>query len=138
MHVGATDSQHVSVTNTAASGAADLDVTLSASGDATASGEVTDLAPGATDAERSLRRHRHQRRRGASGSVTETFVSDAGGGATSPIAEESPYIDVFGSVYRPAAPSISVTPTTVHVGAPGTQSLTITNTRRQLTAIRRT
>ena len=41
-----TDSQHVSVTNSAAAGAANLDVTLTASGDATASGAIIAIGAG--------------------------------------------------------------------------------------------
>ncbi len=59
--------------------------------------------------------------------MTETFTSDGGGGNTSPIAEESPYIDIFGSVYRLADPSVSPSALTVHVGDSGSQTLTITN-----------
>jgi hypothetical protein len=50
IRVGATDTQDLAVTNAAASGAANLDVGISASGDASASGAVTGLAPQATDA----------------------------------------------------------------------------------------
>ena len=128
VRVGGIDSQHVSVTNTAAAGAANLDVTLSASGNAIGTGAITGLAPGVTDAT-DLSVGIDTSAAGArSGGVTENFVSDAGGGNTLPIAQEDPYIDVFGSVYRPAAFTVQPNNLTVHVGDPGTQSLTITNT----------
>ena len=127
VHVGATDSQHVSVANSAPAGAADLDVTLTASGQATASGTITNLAPGATDAS-DLSVGIDTSTAGAlSGSVTENFVSDAGGGNTMPLASEDPYIDVFGTAYRLADPSIVPGNLTVHVGDSGTQSIEITN-----------
>ena len=127
VHVGGTDSQHVSVTNAAPSGAANLDVTLTPSGNATASGSITDLAPGATDATDLTVGINTSTAGALSGSVTENFVSDLGGGNTSAISEQDPYIDLFGDVYRLADPSISPNNLTVHVGASGTQSLTITN-----------
>ncbi len=126
-HVGATDSQHVSVTNSAAAGAANLDVTLTASGEATASGAISQLAPGATDATDLSVGLNTSAAGPQSGSVTENFVSDLGGGNTSPIALADPYIDVFGGVYRLADPSILSNPLTVHVGDSGDQTLTITN-----------
>jgi hypothetical protein len=127
VHVGGTDSQHVSVTNTAAAGAGNLDVTLTASGSATATGAISGLAPGATDAT-DLSVGIDTSAAGArSGGVTENFTSDAGGGNTSPIAEQDPYIDAFGSVYRLAQASLLPTNLTVHVGDPGTQEITLTN-----------
>jgi hypothetical protein len=47
--VGATETQNVSVTNTATAPAADLDVTPTAINSATASGSISLLAPGGTD-----------------------------------------------------------------------------------------
>ena len=127
VHVGGTDSQHVSVTNTAASGAGNLDVTLTASGNATVNGSISQLAPGATDAT-DLSVGIDTSTAGAlSGSVTENFVSDTGNGQTSPIALQDPYIDVFGSVYRLADSSVLPDNLTVHVGDPGLQTITITN-----------
>jgi hypothetical protein len=128
VHVGGIDTQHVSVTNTAATGAGNLDVTLTANGNALANGMVTKLAPAATDAT-DLSVGIDTSAAGArSGGVTENFVSDLGGGNTSPIAMEDPYIDVFGGVYRLATYTVQPNNLTVHVGAPGTQTLTITNT----------
>jgi autotransporter passenger strand-loop-strand repeat protein len=127
VHVGGIDSQHVSVTNTAKAGAANLDVTLTASGDAIANGTITGLAPQMTDAG-DLTVGLDTSTAGAlGGSVTENFSDDLGSGNTSSIAEADPYIDVFGSAYRLADPSIAPTALTVHVGDPGTQTITITN-----------
>ncbi len=127
VHVGTTDSQQVSVTNTAAAGAAALDVTLTASGEATASGAVTQLAPGATNAT-GLAVGINTAIAGAlAGSVTETALSDSGG-VTASVAPENPYIDVFGDVYRLAAAEETPNNLTVALGAPGSQSLVVTNT----------
>jgi hypothetical protein len=126
--VGTSESQIVSVTNTAAASAANLDVTLTASGNATASGSISQLAPGATNAS-NLSVGINTTTAGAlSGSVTENFASDFGNGNTAPIASESPFIDVFGSVYRLAAASITAPGTIVHVNDPGTVTLTVANT----------
>ncbi len=126
VHVGTVDSQHVSVTNTAAAGAGSLDVSLTPSGNATATGTITGLAPGTTDAS-DLSVGIDTGTAGAlSGSVTESFVSDPNGNDT-PISEQDPYIDLFGSAYRLADPSVIPSNITVHVGASGTQTITITN-----------
>ncbi len=126
VHVGTVDSQHVSVTNTAAAGAGSLDVSLTPSGNATATGTITGLAPGTTDAS-DLSVGIDTSTAGAlSGSVTESFVSDPNGNDT-PISEQDPYIDLFGSAYRLADPSVIPSNITVHVGAAGTQTITITN-----------
>ena len=103
-HVGATDSQHVSVTNTAATGAQSLDVTLTASGNATASGAVSQLAPGATDASHLTVGIDTSSAGALSGSVTENFASDPNGAVSSPIATENPYIDVWCSATSIALP----------------------------------
>jgi hypothetical protein len=127
VHVGGIDSQKVSVTNTAAAGAGSLDVTLTPSGNATSNGTITALAPGATDAS-DLSVGLDTSTAGAlGGSVTENFVSDPDGNDT-PISEADPYIDVFGSAYRLAGPSVIPSNITVHVGASGTQTITITIT----------
>jgi hypothetical protein len=118
---------HVSVSNTAPEGSANLDVTLTASGNAVAGGSVVQLAPGVTDAS-DLTLGLDTSTAGAlAGAVSETFVSDGGGGSTSSLASEDPYIDVFGDVYRLAAPSLP-SGLDVHIGASGNQSLVIANT----------
>ena len=127
VHVGTTDSQAVSVANTAAVGAANLDVSLAASGNATATGTVSQLAPGATNAT-SLAVGINTATAGAlAGSVTETALSDSGG-VTASVAPETPYIDVFGDVYRLASAEETPNHLTVALGASGTQSLVISNT----------
>jgi hypothetical protein len=128
VHVGGIDSQPVSVTNSAPEGAAGLDVTLAASGSATAAGTISQLAPGATNAT-ALTLGLDTSTAGAlNGQVSENFVSDAGGGVTSPLSMADPYIDVFGDVYRLAAGSIVADPVTVALGASGDQTLVISNT----------
>ena len=127
-HVGAAESQAVSVTNSAAAGSAGLDVTLTATGNATASGTIAQLAAGMTDAT-ALSVGIDTSAAGAlAGSVTENFVSDAGGGIGASIQPESPYIDLFGSIYRLADASVSPASLTVALGAPGTQTLTFADT----------
>ena len=97
VHVGGADSQHISVTNTATAPAATLDVTPYANGNATATGSVSLLAPGATDAT-SLSAGLDTSVAGArSGMVDLDAQSDAGNGSTSPILP-SPTVDLFGAV----------------------------------------
>jgi hypothetical protein len=127
VRVATPESQEVSVTNTATPGAANLDVSLTGSGDATASGSISGLAPGATDYT-DLAVGLNTGSGGAKGgSVIETFTSDLGGGNTTPVVPSS-YIDVFGSVYREATASIAPTNGIVHIGDPGTGTLTVANT----------
>ena len=125
-HVGATDSQAVSITNTATPPAASLDVIAAGSGDATANGSISPLAPGATD-HTSLSVGLDTSAAGArSGGVGLSFLSDAGNGNTSPLPPSN--IDIFGNIYREAVFTVTPNDLTVRVGAPGTHSLTITNT----------
>jgi hypothetical protein len=128
VRVGTAESRPVSVTNTATASAQSLDVTLSVNGQATASGSVTLLAPGATDAT-DLTVGLDTSVVGArSGAVTLNFESDGGNGSTSPILP-NPNVDVFGSVYRPAAAgAIAPVSEIVHVGAPGSAILAVRNT----------
>jgi von Willebrand factor type D domain len=127
VRVGTADSQHVSITNTAPAPAANLDVTPYANGDAVATGTISALAPGKTDAfdisvgitTSAAGRH--------SGVVGLGAVSDAGGGNTSPILPFTP-VDVFGAVYRMASASVAPVTKIVHVGDSGTVILDIANT----------
>ena len=127
VRVGALETQHVSVTNTATAPAQSLDVTPVAGSDVTASGSVSLLAPGATDAS-DLTVGLDTSTAGALGGyVTLVGTSDGGDGNTSPILP-NPTIDIFGSVYREAAASVSGANAIVHVNDPGTLSLTVGNT----------
>ena len=63
-----------------------------------------------------------------SGAVTLSALSDLAGGNTKSLALDNPYIDVFGTVYRPAAFTVQPSAVSVHVGDLGTGSLVITNT----------
>ena len=92
------------------------------------SGSISQLAPGATDASDMSVGLNTSSAGALSGAVTLSALSDLGGGNTSPIASQDPYIDVFGTVYRPAAFTVQPSGVSVHVGDAGTQSLIITNT----------
>ena len=128
VRVGTTNAQVVSFTNTAPAPAAGLDVTPLTTGDATASGMITNLAPGANDAT-SLTVGLNTAAAGArAGTVTLLQHSDAGGGVTRPLAD-APTDTLFGTVYRPAAAApIAPIAAVLHVGDPGTFHLTVANT----------
>jgi hypothetical protein len=125
-HVGAAESEPVSVTNTAAAPAASLDVSAFASGSAKTSGAVSGLAPGATDAS-SISAGLDTSKAGAlNGTIQLGPLSDTGQGT--PVAlSPQPVIDVFGDVYREAAPAVAAVDVHVQVGGPGETALTITN-----------
>ena len=126
VHVGTSESQAVSVTNSAAAPAASLDVTPYANDDATATGSISMLAAGATDTKDLSVGLNTSAAGQQSGAVALVADSDFGGGATTPILPIQT-INVFGSVYRLADPSVSPSAVTVHVGDLGAQLLTITN-----------
>jgi hypothetical protein len=128
VHVGGTDSQFISVTNTAAAGAANLDVSVAASGSATATGTVSQLAPGATNASDIAVGIDTSTAGALNGQVSVFYVSDEGGGSTSASPSEDPTIDVFGAAYRLATDTVTPNGLDVHLGASGAQSLTIANT----------
>jgi hypothetical protein len=126
-HAGDVRSQTLPIANTAGEGAPDLGVTATASGGASVSGAVAGLAAGETDSADVI----VGLDTGAAGAVTGTVtlvpVSDPSG--ESPVTLASVPIAVSGSVYRLAAPSVTVpAPQIVHVGDPGTVALTVANT----------
>jgi hypothetical protein len=123
VRVGTPDTQTVSVSNSAPAPAAALDVSLSTSGDATASGSVSLLAPGATDATDLSVGIDTSSGGPKSGDVALNFSSDTGGGPIAPLPSQD--ILVSGTVFREAVPS--VTPAIFHIGDAGTQALTISN-----------
>jgi hypothetical protein len=123
--VGGADTQALAVTNAAASGAATLDVGLAASGDASASGSVTGLAPQATDSTDLTVGVDGSQAGLQAGTVTVSPLSDQGG-VTTPLPAVA--IPVSGAVYRTAAAGVLAHGTIVHVGDPGTIALSVTNT----------
>ncbi|WP_210254935.1 VWD domain-containing protein, partial [Methylocapsa sp. S129] len=125
LRVGATANQAVSITNSAAAGAANLDASVSVNGGALASGAISDLAPGATDATDLSVGLQTSVAGASSGEVTLNLASDAGGGNTAALLGQA--IEVSGNVYREAAAQIAPINETVHVGDPGTASLIVTN-----------
>ncbi len=125
VHVGDADSETFSVSNIAAAAAANLDVSLTASGDATATGTVSVLAPGATDATDLSAGITTAAAGLNSGTVTVNLFSDLGDGVSVPAPGQS--IKVSGGVYREADPEIVLTHTILHVGDPDRDTLTVTN-----------
>ncbi len=128
VRLGAAVSLPVSITNSADPDAQLLDVTPTTRAGATVTGTITGLAPGATDTT-SIQVGLDTSKAGAqAGYVTLSAASDDGQGSTTPILPPQ-IIDVFGSVYRTAAPSVTAPASTiVHVGDPGILSLTVANT----------
>ena len=127
VRVGGTDSRALSITNSAVAPAANLDVTAAAFGDATVSGAVTGLAPGQTDVTDITAGLNTGTAGMVAGIVALTPASDNGAGGTVALAG-SLQVDEFGSVYRPAAPTVGSVDQIVHVGSPGTVALDIANT----------
>ncbi len=119
---GASDTQAVTITNTAAAPAAALDVTATASGSATVSGSITGLAPQATD-DSSLRVGIDT---GAAGVQSGTVVLAPVSEPDTALATDD--VAVSGTVYRDATAAIAPVDITVHVGDAGSADLQITNT----------
>ena len=114
VRVGTSETQPVSLTNSAIAPAASLDATISASAGAAASGAITGLAPGSTDLT-DLSVGLNTSAAGAiSGVATLKLTSDAGGNGKAALPLRT--IGVSGSVYRPAAASVALA--TVAVGFP--------------------
>jgi hypothetical protein len=121
VRIGGIDTQAISITNSAASGSADLDVTATASGEATVSGSITGLAPQATDDSSLL-----------AGIDTSAAGAQSGMVALAPVSEPdtglaTDNVAVSGNVYREATAFIAPVNVTVHVGDPGSTALQITN-----------
>src|SRR5262249_12580337 len=109
-----------------ATGAQNLDVTPVAKGAATATGAIDNLAPGHVDYT-SIAVGLDTSTAGArSGYVNLVAASDGGNGNSAAI-NPYPIVDVFGSVYRPAAAAIDPISKIVHVGDPGTAALRVAN-----------
>ena len=122
--VGTVESQAISVTNSATAPAASLDATVSAYLGATASGTISKLAPGATDAT-DLSVGLNTSTSGlVAGLVAVGFKSNSGSGVTAPLPGQT--VEVSGAVYQPGTASIA--PVTAYVGSQGTQALSIANT----------
>jgi hypothetical protein len=125
VRVGSADTQAVSITNSAAPPAADLDVSLgSLNGGTTESGSISALAPGATDTSSISVGVDTSAGGQKSGLVTLNFASDTGSN-TAPLPSQE--ITVFGQVFRVAQAAVSPSEAIVHVGDAGTEALVVTN-----------
>ena len=117
------------IENAAGAGAAALDVTASSSGQATATGEITQLGAGDTDGS-SIQAGIDTSSPGIkTGYVTLDYASDAGGGNTAGAGSQQ--IEVIGTVYGPATASLSAPIVYVHKGDDGgsvTVPIIISNT----------
>ena len=103
-------------------------MTLTASGKATASGAISQLAPGATDATDLSVGTQHQRRRAAERLGHRKFrLRSRRRQHLADRAWPTHTSTSFGGVYRLADPSILPNTLTVHVGDSGDQTITITN-----------
>ena len=116
----------LSITNTAPAGSAALDVSIGAlTGDATGSGTITALAPGATDTI-DVRVGLNTNAAGPqTGTVTLDFSSDLGAGNTAPLPSEP--VALSGTIYREAIAAITPLLLYAHIGDPGTETLDVAN-----------
>jgi Hint domain/von Willebrand factor type D domain len=117
----------ISISNEAAAGSADLDVSAAASGKAITNGAISDLAPGKTD-NASISVGINTSSPGLqTGTITLTYASDAGGNTASAGVQQ---INVVGTVFGPAVAELSAAPVYVHKGDDGgsvTLPITISN-----------
>ena len=127
VRVGAQDSRTISVSNTATASAASLDVTTTVSGSSQASGTISELTAGATDGKDLSVGIGTQTAGLQTGTVTLDFFSDLGNGVTVPALPDQT-VTVTGAVYREAQAGITLSKSILHVGDPGTDTLTVTNT----------
>jgi hypothetical protein len=119
----------LSIMNAAAAGSANLDVTAISSGGATATGEITGLAPGATDSSTIEVGINTSSPGVQTGTITLDYTSDAGNGNIA--SEGTAQIVVTGTVYGPAVAELAAAPVYVHVGQDGGSvvvPITIANT----------
>jgi hypothetical protein len=119
----------LSIMNAATAGSAGLDVTATASGEVTATGSITALAPGATDSSDINAAIDTSSPGVQTGYVTLTYASDDGQGNI--VNAGSAEIEVIGTVYGPAEASLSAATIYVHQGAGGGLAvvpITISNT----------
>ena len=127
VHAGSSVAQPVSIGNAGAQGAAALDVTpVTAAGGVTVAGSVVGLAAGSTDATDVQVGIATTIAGAVSGLVTLQAQSDAGGGNTLSLPDQT--IALSGTVYREAAAQVADVDTVVHVGDPGTIALSVANT----------
>jgi hypothetical protein len=125
LHIGASASETISITNAAGAGAPSLDVTIAGlSGAATGAGSITRLAPGATDSTDISLGIATGLGGAITGVATLGFASDIAGNAT-PLPTQQ--ITVMASVYREAAASFVPAAVFLHVGDPGTENLIVAN-----------
>ena len=126
VRAGTAESQTIGVTNDAAAGAANLDVTLTPDANSVASGSVSGLAPGGSD-DSDLSVGLATGQGGlVSGTVAVAGFSDLGNGV-SVAALPSPTVVVTGAVYRLGTAGVSVAHPVVHVGDSGVDALAIKN-----------
>jgi Hint domain len=126
VRMGTTETHTLSVSNTAAAGAAGLDTSLLVAGNVDATGSVALLAPGATDTT-SLAVGIDTTTIGThDGTVTVDFFSDLGDGSQVATTTTGT-VTVSGTVYREASASIATINTIVHVHEPGTITVGVTN-----------
>ena len=129
VRVGGTDSEALSITNSATAPAEALDVSVGGtSGAVTGSGSFTGLAATSTDASDVTVGLSTLSAGAQNGAVTLNLSSDAGGGVTSPLPSRT--LQVSGNVYREATASIAPLPSDiiVHVGDTVSDALSIANT----------
>jgi hypothetical protein len=125
-HVGATDQQAVSVTNTAPAPAAALSVTGLTGGHAFLHGTVTGLAAGQTDAV-SLTAGLDTTSAGLLSGVIDLLPSSVTSLGATALAG-APAIDLFGGVYRLASASVAPVNAVFQVGDAGAIALSVANT----------
>jgi hypothetical protein len=129
VRVGTSESEVVSISNTAKAPAGDLSVTGAASGSATVTGAISGLAPGATDAT-DLSVGLNTSAAGTyGGAVVLDSTSQSGTGPVLPVSSTIPQINVFGNVYRVATAAVTEATdnTILHVGGPDTVALNVAN-----------
>jgi len=126
VHVGATVDQALDISNTATAGAPSLDGSVqSTTGDATASGVFTDLAPGAPASTAISVGINTDTAGSQNGNVALAFVSDAGTAGIAALPGQT--IAVAGTVYREADAVLAALSEIVHVGDPGLAAITVSN-----------
>ncbi len=125
-HVGDALQRALSITNTAAAPASSLDVTAVAGGNATSTGAIKQLPPGSTDTGSLVAALDTSATGTRQGIVALQAASDGGTGSTMAL-PDAPTVDLFGTVYRLASATAAPITQIVHVGDPGTATLTVTN-----------
>ena len=125
---GAVTPLALAVANLASAPADGLDATASASGSATVSGAVSDLAPGSTNTTSILVGLNTGTVGVTSGAVAVDFLSDGGSGQT-PLTSDDTSLSVTGTVYREASATIgTIAPLVLHTGQTANVSIAVSNT----------